>query len=114
MAQGNSGLLTDTTWYRQTAAAPLIQKQKVLDVSFVDLPNNYYRPDEFMAAYNSQWNDGTGAKQILKIWDATETNKTVNKYCDFVKVYMWVTETGSGMYHLYIGGKGGVLRPERR
>jgi bacterial surface protein 26-residue repeat len=102
--QGNDGAATDSTWWGQ-AGSPAITKQNVRSVTFVNLPTYYNTPAEFLAAF-PQWN----SKTVLKVWDATEPDTTVNPDFNKAKVFVWAIQNGSsGSYRdIYVGGCGGI------
>ncbi|MCL2882765.1 MAG: BspA family leucine-rich repeat surface protein, partial [Coriobacteriia bacterium] len=108
MMQGNNGDATDTTWWNQSTGTPQVQKSQVATITFVNLPINL-KPntavDQFLALYNSVW----AGKPILKAWDATETDPSLNPDLVDQRVVTWVTASAvAGHYDLFVGGQGGV------
>ncbi|MCL2882735.1 MAG: BspA family leucine-rich repeat surface protein, partial [Coriobacteriia bacterium] len=107
MMQGTNGDATDTTWWGQSTGAPQVQKSQVTTVTFVDLPAPLQigtAVDQFLAQYNSVW----AGKPILKAWDATETDLSLNPDLVNQRVIAWVTANATGGYDLFIGGQDGV------
>ncbi|MDR1599304.1 MAG: DUF285 domain-containing protein [Oscillospiraceae bacterium] len=114
---GNDAPSDDTTWFNQppdvrsglNREGIVAAKTSITHITFVSLPENYASPVDFLAAQS----DGLwGGKEILKAWDATETdpaNLNPNS-----KVYVWLTsDEADDTYHAFIGGKGGVWMSAR-
>ena len=95
------------SWWGQPAAAPAISYDQVATITTVDLPVHLAPAtavSQFLATYPT-WN----GKTVLKAWDATETDTSVNPDYNTQRVIAWVTAgTLTGQYDLYVGGQGGV------
>ena len=99
------GAATNPIGYAQPAAAPSIQQQQVVSVTFVDLDTSYASVADFTAGTGNMWN-GT---EISKVWDATATATQNNTAAAFAsrKVYAWATPNGAN-YDVFFGAYGGV------
>jgi len=101
LRQGNFNGNADTTWWNQPGTAPNVQKQQILSSTFVNVKNVDLAA--ILSGATATWE----GKPILKKWDATEANTTINPGWADYRVIVWVTASG-GNYDLYVGGEGGV------
>ena len=96
----------DAPWLNQPFE-DFVKRSEIKTAKFVDLPQRFDDTIEFSGKYTT-WN----GEPIVKVWDATEPDLSVNPDFDTHKVFAWLTEVSSGDpsagYNLYIGGFGGV------